>query len=75
MTVGRLAYSRKLQSMAGGCTMPSMPPPSHRERVRELHAAGLTTRQIAAALNISTQAVSKHLRDLGLVAHRKAMVS
>ncbi len=52
-----------------------MPNESKREQVRDLHVAGLTVRQIAAALNMSTQGVYKHLRDLGLTANKKVMAS
>lgn len=37
---------------------------STRERVRDLHAQGFKVRQIALALNVSTQAVYQHLRKI-----------
>jgi hypothetical protein len=39
-------------------------PVTTRERVRSMKAAGLSTREIALALSISTQAVNKHLKRL-----------
>lgn len=40
------------------------PPPTTKERVKDMTAGGLSPRQIAAALGISTQAVYKHLKAL-----------
>ncbi len=40
--------------------------PTTRERVRDLTDAGLSVRDIARVLNVSTQAVYKHLRSLGV---------
>jgi DNA-binding NarL/FixJ family response regulator len=37
-----------------------------REQVQDLIDRGLSVRQIAAALNVSTQAVYKHLKVLGI---------
>lgn len=37
---------------------------SKKEKVRELNEAGLTKRQIASVLNISTQAVYQHLATI-----------
>jgi DNA-binding CsgD family transcriptional regulator len=37
------------------------PPGKTRERIRTLRAQGLTPRQIAAALGLSTQAVYQHI--------------
>ncbi|GAA4176519.1 helix-turn-helix domain-containing protein [Gryllotalpicola koreensis] len=37
-----------------------------RARLRELHAAGMPLRQIAAELNASTETVSRHARNMGL---------
>ena len=37
---------------------------SKRERVRELHEQGLSRREIALALHITTQAVYQHLKAL-----------
>lgn len=37
---------------------------STRERVRDLKAQGLTVREIATVLNVTTQAVYKHLKRL-----------
>ncbi len=40
------------------------PPQDNRSQVRQMRAAGMTVRQIANALHISTQAVYKHLKAL-----------
>jgi DNA-binding CsgD family transcriptional regulator len=37
-----------------------------RQRVAQMTGAGLSPREIALALNISTQAVYKHLKALGM---------
>lgn len=49
-------------------------PETTRQRVEDLIAKGLTVRQIADLLRISTQAVYKHLKFLGIEppAQRKA---
>ena len=47
-------------------------PGETRQRVRELTEAGLTPRQIAHALNVSTQAVYQHLETLGMKPAKKA---
>jgi len=38
--------------------------PTTRERVRQLTAQGLTVREIATLLNLSVQAIYKHLRKI-----------
>ena len=45
-----------------GETMPAKP--TTRERVRQLASRGLTVREIASVLGVSTQAVYKHLRKI-----------
>jgi predicted ArsR family transcriptional regulator len=45
-------------------TTPKAAPGQTREQVRRLYAEGITVRQIAAVLGISTQAVYTHLRTL-----------
>lgn len=37
-----------------------------RDRIRELHAEGMSCRQIAATINRAFSAVSRHCRDMGL---------
>jgi predicted ArsR family transcriptional regulator len=46
--------------------MTRQPESATRKRVRELTTSGLTPRQIADALRISTQAVYRHLKALNL---------
>ena len=45
-----------------GETLPAKP--TTRERVRQLTAQGLTVREIASILSLSTQAIYKHLRKI-----------
>lgn len=43
-----------------------MTPHPNRDRIRDMTAAGLTPRQIASALHVSTQWVYQVLKELGL---------
>jgi len=43
-----------------------MSSPTTQDRVKEMRLAGLSPRQISLALGITTQAVYKHLKALGL---------
>lgn len=42
-----------------------------KQQVARLHKAGLTVREIAATLHLSTQIVYRHHRDLGLAPNRR----
>lgn len=43
-----------------------------KQRVKELLDKGLTVRDVAALLNISTQAVYKHMKQMGLTPPQRA---